>query len=300
MVGAEVGERSGSAGGGGEGPEAAGPSAKGTDGEATAESGADALDEAAEVREVPEPAPAPKPAPEPAPKPQPKPPPKPAPESPPAAEAAPPGPPGIDMAVPWCGKCQFGRMPFHCDERVKYLGRTYGTKPPAARLSIMRLGHCPEQRKENYHELAQAGLVGDPLVPAIGKIGACRHRPAPGEDVMRAFCKHCQWKDTDYNCYQRASYLVSTYGTKPAEAVRSIVAKGECVDRRSPATIAAQEAEGTERYCPACRYKTIPCRDRLDAMKYQFKILANAKKALMADKGGECEMPPYCEPPPAP
>eukprot|EP00581_Thalassiosira_minuscula_P019512 CAMPEP_0183719292 /NCGR_PEP_ID=MMETSP0737-20130205/12299_1 /TAXON_ID=385413 /ORGANISM="Thalassiosira miniscula, Strain CCMP1093" /LENGTH=650 /DNA_ID=CAMNT_0025949007 /DNA_START=140 /DNA_END=2092 /DNA_ORIENTATION=+ len=188
----------------------------------------------------------------------------------------------VDLAD-WCGVCQWKRSRYNCDARVKSLYDRFEVPPAEAKTTLMKQGHCPDER--GWPE-------ADPEVPTFY---GCRKRPDEEDpDSLDNFCGHLQWKGSSWTCFKRMWYLNMHYGTDYKEAMHGLMKQGHCLDTRTPEEIERQKKDGIDRWCGWCRFRSDTCHYRAAMMMASTEMtFLEAQLDLMSHN--ICKMPEYCD-----
>lgn len=162
------------------------------------------------------------------------------------------------------------------------------TKEEAQRQEMER-GHCPETRNPNY-------MAPVPTPSLMGNIDDCRKRFKPGEEnSLDNFCPLCEWKQSNFNCYKRVQFLMSTYRDSEAKAMQGLMDQGHCIDNKTEEQKQKLKEQGLEYWCGYCMFRAYTCQYRAEwsVGGPNSQTLIGAQLDLMAN--GYCILPPYCE-----
>jgi len=183
----------------------------------------------------------------------------------------------------WCGACLSGIPGVNCDKRVEYVGKKYNTPELDAKISLMENGKC---------HIATAAEVA-----AQRHTYPCRKTPEDqgGKEGAEKFCGYCQWQKSDFDCFTRVTFLMSTYHITELEAMQGLMEGNHCVlPDNYMEQFNIEKQDGTEEWCGYCIWDAHTCETRLNMYTSSGeKTEVTVKTEILAD--GHCTKQPLCD-----
>ena len=183
----------------------------------------------------------------------------------------------------WCGGCSSGIPGVNCDKRVEYVGKKYNTPELDAKISLMENGKC---------HIATAAEVA-----AQRHTYPCRKTPEDqgGKEGAEKFCGYCRWQNSDFDCFTRVTFLMSTYHITELEAMQGLIEGNHCVlPDNYMEQFNKEKQDGTEEWCGYCKWDAHTCETKLNWYTASGeKTEVTVKTEILAN--GQCKKQPLCD-----